>query len=109
MNQIIENNYKSAPPQVGMGATELWYSDRYAYTVIQVVSSRKIVVQRDRAVRTDNNGMSDAQSYRYEADPNGKTHTLTLRKDGHWRRLGDGKNGNVFMIGGRDEHHDYSY
>lgn len=109
MNRIFENNYKSTKPEVGMGVTELCYSDRHAYTVIEVVNTRKIVVQRDKAIRTDSNGMSDMQSYEFERRPDGYRSILTLRKDGHWRRLGSGRYGNVYMIGGRDEYYDYSF
>jgi hypothetical protein len=107
MNRIIENNYQSAEPEVGMGVTELCYSDRHAYTVI-AVDEKTITVQQDKSVRTDKNGMSDAQSYAYESNPSGRTYTLRKRKkDGHWVATPKG-NPNVFMIGHRDEYYDFS-
>jgi hypothetical protein len=62
---------QTVTPEVGMGATEIMYSDRHAFTVVEVLGPKRIVVQRDRATRTDGLGMSDAQSYNFEADPNG--------------------------------------
>lgn len=54
---------------VGMGATEMSYSDRSAYTVQKIVSDKKIIVTRDHAVRIDANGASDLQEYTYESTP----------------------------------------
>lgn len=106
MNNIIKNNYASSKPEVGMGATELMYSDRHAYTIIEICTPKKIRLQRDKATRADSNGMSDAQSYTYECDPNGEIITATLRKDGHWRISG---NNHVVMLGARREYYDYSF
>ncbi len=89
-----------------MGATEVMYSDRHAYTVVEVVSARKIVVQADTATRTDNNGMSESQSYTYTPNPEGEKRTLSLRKDGRWVEVA-GRQG--FAIGTRREYHDYSF
>jgi hypothetical protein len=94
-------------PTVGMGTTELCWTDRHAYTVVEVVSDRKIIVQRDTATRSDKDGMSDSQSYTYTPNPNEPRLVLTLRKDGKWRRMGD--SGNVFALGFRQEYQDYSF
>ena len=100
-------------PQVGMGATYLGWSDRHAYTVIHVFSRKKIVIQRDKATRTDTNGMSDSQSYAYESDRAGVTFIVTKRKDGAWRIAKDASRdievGQTVLIGHRDEHFDFSY
>jgi hypothetical protein len=61
-----------------MGATEICWSDRHAYTITEVINDKKIVVQQDKATRTDTNGMSDAQSYAFSPDPNGSKRTLTV-------------------------------
>ncbi|HAM16020.1 MAG TPA: hypothetical protein DCP91_09235 [Eggerthellaceae bacterium] len=55
--------------EVGMGATEMMYSDRHAYTVQKIVSDKRIIVTRDKAVRIDNNGASDIQEYEFESTP----------------------------------------
>jgi hypothetical protein len=92
-----------------MGATEICWSDRHAYTIIEVINDKKIVVQQDKATRTDTNGMSDAQSYAFSPDPNGPKRTLTLRKNGRWVPVGQGMNDDNFVIGMRQEYYDYSF
>jgi hypothetical protein len=101
---------KTVAPEVGMGATELMASDRHAYTIFNVISPREFQAREDKAIRTDNNGMSDAQSYRYEADPNGKVRTVTLRRNGQWVTRGEGmRNGTSWLIGVRQAYYDYSF
>lgn len=94
-------------PQVGMGATEILWSDRKPYTVIEVLSEKKIVVQSDSYKRIDTNGMSDCQEYEYSRNPNGCTVTLSKRKDGRWRVVG--KKDMVFAVGFRNKYHDFSF
>lgn len=106
INQILAN-HGVRKVTVGMGATILEWSDRVACTVIAVnKSGTRITIQEDTAIRTDNNGMSDAQSYRYEANPNGPKHTASKRKDGRWRLAG-GRT--VVMVGDRRHYHDFSF
>ena len=100
---------KSAEPTVGMGATEIMYSDRNPFTVIEVISPRKIVVQADTATRTDNWGMSECQKYDYSPDPEGRIRTLTLRKNGRWVPVGESGKGTNFLVGDRRKYHDYSF
>jgi len=101
MNQLMGPGVK---PEVGMGATELCYTDRHAFTIIAVSASGKtITVQRDNATRADSHGMSDCQSYTYSADPNGAIYELRLTKKGYAHK------GTPFTIGCRREHYDYSF
>ena len=105
----VQEEMKSATPEVGMGITEMCYSDRHAYTIIQVnPKGKRVLVQRDKATRADNRGMSDAQEWEYEPDPDALMIELKLNKHGNWKRAGD-PNGNTFMIGKRDEHFDFSF
>lgn len=73
-------------PVVGKGATLLSWTDRYAYFVNSVSADGKTcVIERAIAIREDNNGMSDAQSYRYERHAPGDTTPVTLRfRYGRW-------------------------
>ena len=98
-------------PEVGMGATQLFWTDRVASTVIEVSASGKsVTVQRDKAIRTDDFGMSDAQSYRYEPNPEGGTAVYTLRKNGQWIRKGDPlRGGQRLGLGYRSHYYDYSF
>jgi hypothetical protein len=85
------------------------WSDRQAYTIIEVKSPTTLVIQRDTVKRADNNGMSDAQSYEYTPNPEGHTRTITLRKNGKWHQVGDTIKGTPFAVGYRKEYYDYSF
>ena len=102
--------YENKTPEIGMGVTHVMWSDRHAYTVIAVSpSGKRCTIQRDTAIRTDQNGMSDAQSYRYEPNPQGATRVITLRRDERWRAVGEEKGSSVYHVGYRDEHYDYTF
>lgn len=98
--------YQSPEPEVGMGATEISWTDRTAYTVVAIVTKRVIEVQRDKAIRVDTNGMSESQSYRYEPDPYGMKYRVSKHKDGTWRFEGTKI---ILALGFRDEYYDYSF
>lgn len=106
INQIMDqdSNLTSSTPEVGMGATHILWTDRNAYTIIEVRTPRKLIVQRDKATRTDSHGMSASQSYEFEPDPEGEVKTIRLTKSG-WKT----KHGEKFVIGHRSEYYDYSY
>lgn len=107
-NQIL-SQIRPPEPTVGSGGTVCYLSDRQAVTVT-AVKGRAVTVQRDRAVRSDQNGMSDTQSYVYSADPKGHTQTFTVRKDGRYVAQGDSlQSGAVLVLGTRCEYHDYSF
>ncbi len=110
-NHLVGTSKQPVIPEVGMGATMLCWTDRHAFTIIAVrKGGAEIDVQGDIATRIDSNGFSDAQKYAYTADPNGETHTVTLRKNGVWVTKGHGmKDGQRWWIGVRDEHYDYSF
>lgn len=97
---------KQPAPAVGMGVTMLAWTDRHAGTIIKVSPSGKtVVVREDRATRTDSNGMSESQAYRYEENPEGRTVTFRLTKRG-WRGTGHGYG---LLIGERMAYRDYSF
>lgn len=96
-------------PEVGSGATLCFWTDRSACTVIHV-SEKRIVVQTDKATRTDSNGMSDTQTYAYEADPKGAIHVFTKRKNGKFYEQGSAMGeGTKLSLGARRAYHDYSF
>jgi len=96
-----------AGPQVGDGVTMAGWTDRHAATVIKR-TPKTVTVQQDKATRSDSNGMSDAQSYTYERDPEGATYRFSLRANGTWRKVGDSDKG-MRMVAGRREYYDYSF
>src|SRR5262245_49715667 len=110
-------------PRLGDGATVFHWTDRSAWTVVQIISARGrdlITIQRDRAVRVDQNGMSECQAYRFERDPAGETRTVRLKTRRLWqsearrsvagaacRWVVDG--GSAVQFGVRDEYRDFSF
>jgi len=92
---------------VGDPATVLAWTDRYPATVIEVRRGKRpvIVIQEDKATRTDTNGMSESQTYQYERDPQGQTWEVSWRKNG-WRTRGSD---NGVRFGVRKKYHDYSF
>lgn len=113
-NRLAEIS-KSAEPKVGDGATVLYYSDRHAGTIESVETNRKgvviaAVVREDKATRTDTNGMSECQTYKFEPNPEGRTWTFTKRRTGQWVQKGDAaRNGLCCQFGHRNAYHDYSF
>lgn len=74
-------------PEVGKGATILHWTDRSAYFVDQVsADGKEVVIERAKAIRTDDYGMSDSQSYKYERDENAQPETLRFTY-GKWRKV----------------------
>lgn len=91
-------------PRVGQPATVCYWSDRHAATVVAVSKTGyKVTVREDRAVRTDDNGMSDVQSYRYEPDPSGREHTYYRRASGYRDEA------TRLVLGARNSYHDYTF
>jgi hypothetical protein len=90
--------------EVGLGATKCYLTDSHAYTVISVSKSGKTIqIQRDQALRTDNNGMSESQHYTYDRNPQGEIETARLTKKG-WS-----VKGTRVSLGYRSEYYDYSF
>ena len=91
--------------QVGDGVTICYYTDREAGTIIKRTKNT-ITYQQDKAIRIDDNGMSDFQEYRYERNPNGKIEVY------HWsNKYGCFRNSknHLYVINGRHEYFDYSF
>ena len=113
MNDLMNQDVISNPEaiKVGDGATELMWTDRHAYTVVEVQNNgTRLVLQRDTATRTDSNGMSESQNYAYARDPQGEKVVVSRRRNGKFVKVGnDAKNGRRFAIGYRREYYDYSF
>lgn len=111
---LIRSGPTSRDPEVGDGATILYWSDRAPATIVEVIrfktGTRKgevkaVVVQADKATRTDSNGMSDAQTYEYERIPDAPKRTFTKRKNGQF----SDKGGTGLAVGYREKYYDYSF
>lgn len=110
INSVMSGNQKM--PEVGMGATVLGWTDRYAATIVAVKGkdAGTVIIQLDHATRTDTNGMSDSQTYEYAPNTDAPRVTYTRRKNGHWVRQGESlKGGTRLSIGQRNHHHDFSF
>lgn len=102
INHVMTTAGQFAMPKVGDGATICMWSDRQACTVIKVTRCT-VTVQEDKAIRTDTNGMSECQTYRYEPDPDVATYVFRKTKNG-WKSKGLG-----LLIGVRCHYYDYSF
>lgn len=108
-NRLLESG-EMPEPQVGMGVTECFYSDRKPYEIIAVKDARHITVRELDWKRTDNNGMSDCQDYEYSSNPGNRTAELFLTKQGQWRqRYGRRLGCNCFFIGYAERYYDPSF
>jgi hypothetical protein len=110
MNIVYKEVTTDIVPTVGMGATLVMWSDRHAYTVVEVLSPKKIVVQQDIAERIDKNGCSENQKYQFNPNPNASKQVFTKRKNGKWIKLGnDMSNSSPLILGWKDEYYDYTF
>lgn len=78
---------KATNIEVGDGISLSPYSDWDAFTVIARRETPKgfvLTIQEDKAIRTDCNGMSDAQTYRYERNPEGITREVKWNTKKNW-------------------------
>ena len=122
INHLYARGVNGQPtPEVGMGATMLSYTDRHAATITAVETIRGktyVTVQKDTAVRIDNNSFSECQEYEYSPNPNGRVQTFRTDKNGMWERVN--KNhvtgrwkksqcGGGLLIGHRESYHDFSF
>ena len=117
VNHLMSRVANTPEPSIGLGATILHWTDRTAGTIVELLHNKRgelvgFVVQDDKATRTDSNGMSDAQSYRYAPNSQGGKTTVKRvtrgKKAGQWR-VGGRSDGNGVLIGARDHHYDYSF
>lgn len=96
--------------QVGDGCTALSWTDRRAFTVVEVISPTHIRIQRDKAHFTP--GSMGTSVDRYEAQPH-EDKIDVKHGAGGWRIIGPTgryrKAGGERIIPGRSEYHDPSF
>lgn len=103
LTNLVYAENKSYEPKIGDGATLICWSDRRAYTVIDVKKTY-LLVTRDIVERTDRNFEKGPQEYLYETDINARPQRANLRKDGNYY-LG----GQVLKVGYRNEYEDPTF
>lgn len=90
-------------PKVGMGATMVVGSDRYAYTIVKVSESGKtIVIQSD--IEKQVGEYFGNQKWEHTPNPEGAMRTVRLGKSGMYKSLGT-----PVYIGFRDSYRDPSF
>jgi hypothetical protein len=95
--------------QVGQGVTHHIGSDRYPYTVAEVITPTRVEIQADDYKRTDSNGLSESQTYEYTQNRSACRIAITLRKNGRWHRVGESMNSASYSFGGRSAYQDPSF
>ena len=100
---------KQPDTKVGMGITLLRWSDRHAYRIVKVAEVNKaITIQRYKAVRTDNSGMSETQTYDFKGLLDQKKE-LVRKGDQWYEKTVQGLSRISLLIGVALEYYDYSF
>lgn len=77
VNHLYSRGTRGQPyPEVGMGATKLYWTDRYAATISVVFERGKYLyvgVQEDDATLIGGSGLSESQEYEYKPNPDAPT------------------------------------
>lgn len=107
LTNAMADQTRSKVPEIGMGVTEIMFSDRHPYTVVRILTPKRIVVKADKAIRIDGRGCSETQEYAYIECPDEAEVVLFLNKHGKWKRLGDAQ-GSTFLVGRREEYYDFT-
>lgn len=120
-NHLLSGSKGQPVPVIGMGVTFLSWTDRHPGTIQEIFTNGKylyIGCTRDSYVRTDDNGMSESQSYEYTeqaegprsyfrrlaADPNAPFEGASKGASGRWK-----KNGYNIRLGDRERYFDFSF
>lgn len=107
---------KGVVPEVGMGATVMFFSDREAGTIIDVKpykggpnkgQPKEIVFQYDHWKVVSGSAGDGSAVYEYERNPNGRTETFTFsKKRQRWVEAKTGGRGVWLALGVRSQHYD---
>lgn len=115
VNNWMMSGSKGQPtPEVGMGITLLHWTDRSAGTITRVElfksgprtgQVRAFWFKEDKAIRIDNNKMSESQEYRFEPQPDARERQARQKKNGAWCEVRSSQ----IALGHRSAYHDYSF
>ena len=103
-NYMLSGTKGQPEPKVGMGATLLSWTDRYPATIVEVLDGGKMIgVQEDEAIRTDSNGMSESQQYKFYPCPEQTVQYFKKDKKGAYREVRKNENGRYVFVAARFE------
>jgi hypothetical protein len=102
------NGEKIVEVFVGSGATCGIGSDRFALTVVEIISAKRVILQTDESKRLDDNGaFTESQKYEFRRDDNGSKVEVSLRKNGTWITVGSSLGDSYrYHLGHRAAYHD---
>lgn len=96
-------------PEVGMGCTELLYSDRHAYEIIEVKDARHCKARALDCKMKPGTDWLD-QDYEYSSNPKNPVVNLFKTCRGYWvERYSNGSYGSRFRLGVAEEYRDPSF
>jgi hypothetical protein len=109
MTNHLYSRMSEPEPTVGMQGTVLHWTDRSPIEVLAVRKNKEgkvtvITVRALRAIRTDSNGMSECQDYRFESMPDSQGQEIRRNKKGEWK-IG----GSLVRLGRAESYHDFSF
>ncbi len=84
-NQLMSNN--ASVPEVGKGATQMLYSDRYCYEVLEVSDDGKTVKMEVLDAKWDNTKPGGQGHQNWILEPTGRFMTVSWRHNA-WRQKG---------------------
>src|ERR1700675_5209954 len=104
MNEITK-------PVVGKGATLFVGSDRYPYTVVEVVNENKCFVQADNCKVVKGSEHDGSAEYEYTSDPYAFKFVIKRNKKNpyRWYSIGGASVGNLVCVGSRRRYYDPSF
>lgn len=103
LTNLVYAEDKSPAPKVGDGATLICWSDRRAYTIVDVKKTY-ILATRDNVERIDRNYQNGPQEYSYQTDLEAVPEKANLRKDGNYY-IGS----QALKVGYRNEYEDPNF
>lgn len=118
-SNIMHAAVAGAPaPTVGMGVTILYWTDRRAGTIVEVVSENEIVFTEDDTVADKSKPCQMGhQNWIHTPQPNGPRMTAKKGRDGRWYLARKTKTGRLSVnkkclplaVGYKEHHYDWSF
>ena len=93
-------------PEIGMGVTECVGSDCYPYTVVEIITPKKIMIAADKYIIASGSAHDGSAEWRYERDTKSTPTEVKLSKDGRWYTKGGKLSGRRFYVGDRRYYYD---